>query len=317
MVHDLHMLISSVSRPNISIFREGDRLPLDFAFAGPQSVRMAQSSRTGPSSRRDPHLRRALCADVRRPDSQRRARVRGAGRPAGEPVHRPEHGGHAEIAEAAAFSDGVVVVQVDEVVDRRFRASTSRVIGSTWSCRPTSHFTWSRCSRATRTTSATSRSCRRCWRFAGSTSATRCSVEPWRGLRDRRDRADPADLWRAARAAGQDLQAVDAQPAPDADSGDRVGMGRVDPPFGGEAGMESTSPPAQTSSSPDGRQPAVEPGAVPARGPVRSRHVHRVLAPGRPRCELFDSDRGAAAGFGGAPNMGTTLTAAAIDARLA
>src|SRR5215218_3106625 len=42
-VHDLHMLISSISRPEqIDIFESGIARRIDFAFAGPQSLRVAQ-----------------------------------------------------------------------------------------------------------------------------------------------------------------------------------------------------------------------------------------------------------------------------------
>ena len=42
-VHGLHMLISSISRPEqIDIFETGIARRIDFAFAGPQSLRVAQ-----------------------------------------------------------------------------------------------------------------------------------------------------------------------------------------------------------------------------------------------------------------------------------
>src|ERR1700735_4341099 len=42
-VHDLHLLISSVSRPeHLTLFERGIARKLDLAFAGPQSVRLAQ-----------------------------------------------------------------------------------------------------------------------------------------------------------------------------------------------------------------------------------------------------------------------------------
>src|SRR5262249_58421513 len=41
--HDLHLLISSVSRPeHLTLFERGISRKLDFAYAGPQSVRLAQ-----------------------------------------------------------------------------------------------------------------------------------------------------------------------------------------------------------------------------------------------------------------------------------
>ncbi len=42
-LHDLHLLISSVSRPeHLTLFERGIARKLDFSFAGPQSVRLAQ-----------------------------------------------------------------------------------------------------------------------------------------------------------------------------------------------------------------------------------------------------------------------------------
>lgn len=43
LVHDLHLLISSVSLPeHLDVFERGICRRIDFAYAGPQSVRMAQ-----------------------------------------------------------------------------------------------------------------------------------------------------------------------------------------------------------------------------------------------------------------------------------
>src|SRR5579862_9394289 len=42
-IHDLHMLIGTVSRPeHLTLFERGIARRLDFSFAGPQSVRVAQ-----------------------------------------------------------------------------------------------------------------------------------------------------------------------------------------------------------------------------------------------------------------------------------
>ena len=42
-LHDLHLLISSVSRPeHLTLFERGIARKIDFAYAGPQSVRLAQ-----------------------------------------------------------------------------------------------------------------------------------------------------------------------------------------------------------------------------------------------------------------------------------
>ncbi|MEV0826722.1 malonate decarboxylase subunit alpha [Nonomuraea rubra] len=43
VVHDLHLLISSISLPeHLDVFERGVARRLDFAYADPQSVRMAQ-----------------------------------------------------------------------------------------------------------------------------------------------------------------------------------------------------------------------------------------------------------------------------------
>ena len=46
-IHDLHLLISSISRPeHLTLFDRGIARKVDCCFAGPQSVRLAQRSRT-------------------------------------------------------------------------------------------------------------------------------------------------------------------------------------------------------------------------------------------------------------------------------
>src|SRR5271166_6175579 len=42
-IHDIHMLISSISRPeHLDLFENGIAHKIDFAYAGPQSLRVAQ-----------------------------------------------------------------------------------------------------------------------------------------------------------------------------------------------------------------------------------------------------------------------------------
>ena len=42
-IHDLHLIISSISRPeHLTLFELGIAKKVDFAFAGPQSLRLAQ-----------------------------------------------------------------------------------------------------------------------------------------------------------------------------------------------------------------------------------------------------------------------------------
>ena len=57
-LHDLHLIISSISRPeHLTLFELGIAKKLDFAFAGPQSLRVAQLLEDGASSRSGPYVR--------------------------------------------------------------------------------------------------------------------------------------------------------------------------------------------------------------------------------------------------------------------
>ena len=202
------------------------------------------------------------------------------------------------IAEAAAFSDGVVVAQVNEVVDEVPRVDipggwVDVIVQADKPFYMEPLFT--RDPRQIGDVEISAGDARDPRDLRAPRSA---AAEPWGGFRYGRHRADPADLRGAARPPGQDLQAVDAQPAPDVDPGDRVGMGRVDPlvRWRGRHGALRRGPPGHLLHR-TRWQPAVESGAVPARGPVRDRHVHRVVAPARRRRQLLDGDRGTARRF--------------------
>ena len=96
-VHDLHLLISSVSLPkHLDVFEKGISRRIDFSFAGEQSVRMAGLVADGTVEVGAIHtyveLYARMFVDL---IPERRPAVRDAGRPRREPVHRPEHGRHA------------------------------------------------------------------------------------------------------------------------------------------------------------------------------------------------------------------------------
>jgi malonate decarboxylase alpha subunit len=117
-LHDLHMLISSVSRPeHLDLFERGIASRLDLAYAGPQSVRMAQLVEDGSVHigaihtyvelyarmfvDLSPHVA-LLCAEYADSD--------------GNLYTGPNTEDTPTIAEAVAFHDGLVVVQVNEIV---------------------------------------------------------------------------------------------------------------------------------------------------------------------------------------------------------
>jgi len=118
-LHDLHMLISSVSRSeHLDLFERGIATRLDLAYAGPQSVRIAQLVEDGTVQIGAIHTYvelygrmftdlgpdvALLCAEFADRD--------------GNLYTGPNTEDTPTIAEAAAFHDGVVIVQVNELVD--------------------------------------------------------------------------------------------------------------------------------------------------------------------------------------------------------
>src|SRR4051794_33113081 len=118
-LHDLHMLISSVSRPeHLDLFERGIASKLDLAYAGPQSVRIAQMVEDGTVRIGAIHTYVELyarmfvdlapnvvllCASI----ADRAGNLYTGANTEDTPT----------IAEAAAFHDGVVIVQADEIVD--------------------------------------------------------------------------------------------------------------------------------------------------------------------------------------------------------
>jgi malonate decarboxylase alpha subunit len=118
-VHDLHLLIGSVSRPeHLTLFERGIARKIDLSFAGPQSVRLAQLLEDGKVEIGAIHTYIELYArmfvdlmpDVALVCAEQADRL-------GNLYTGPNTEETPTIVEAAAFHDGVVVVQVNEIVD--------------------------------------------------------------------------------------------------------------------------------------------------------------------------------------------------------
>ena len=119
-VHDLHMIMSSISRPeHLDIFDLGIASKMDFSFAGPQSTRVSQMIADGTMTVGDIHtyleLFGRLFIDL----------IPNVVLVAADKVDREGNlytGFNTEetptIVEAAAFHDGIVIVQANEVVDK-------------------------------------------------------------------------------------------------------------------------------------------------------------------------------------------------------
>ena len=118
-VHDLHLLISSISRPeHLTLFDRGIARKVDSCYAGPQSVRLAQALEDGKLELGAIHTYVELYARMfvdLMPDVALVC-VEQADRQ-GNLYTGPNTEDTPTIVEATAFHDGVVVVQVNEIVD--------------------------------------------------------------------------------------------------------------------------------------------------------------------------------------------------------
>src|SRR6201991_1182357 len=119
-VHDLHLVISSISRPeHLTLFELGIAKKVDFAFAGPQSLRVSQLLEDGKLAIGAIHtyveLYARLLVDLvpnvvfvcaEQADAE------------GNIYTGPNTEDTPVIVEAAAFHDGIVIVQVNQIVDK-------------------------------------------------------------------------------------------------------------------------------------------------------------------------------------------------------
>ncbi len=119
-VHDLHLVISSISRPeHLTLFELGIARKVDFAFAGPQSLRVAQLLEDGVLEIGAIHtyveLYARLLVDLiphvvlvcaEQADQE------------GNLFTGPNTEDTPVIVEAAAFHDGIVIVQVNQIVEK-------------------------------------------------------------------------------------------------------------------------------------------------------------------------------------------------------
>ena len=120
ILHDLHLIISSLSRPeHLTMFELGIARKVDFAFAGPQSLRVSQLVEDGQLTIGAIHtyveLYARLLVDLipsvvlvcaEQADSE------------GNLYTGPNTEDTPVIVEAAAFSNGIVIVQVNSIVDQ-------------------------------------------------------------------------------------------------------------------------------------------------------------------------------------------------------
>lgn len=118
-VNNLHMVMSSVSRPeHLDIFEKGIAKKLDFSYAGPQSLRMAQAIEDGIVEVGAIHTYLELYGRLFVDLTPNIALVAADKADASGNLYT---GANTEetptIIEAAAFRDGIVIAQVNELVD--------------------------------------------------------------------------------------------------------------------------------------------------------------------------------------------------------
>jgi malonate decarboxylase alpha subunit len=119
-VHDVHLLISVIGRPeHIALFERGIASHVDFSYSGPQSLRLAQQVADGRVRIGAIHTYLELFAryfvDLT-PDVALVAADEADA--AGNLYTGPNTEETPTIAEATAFRDGIVIAQVNRVVDR-------------------------------------------------------------------------------------------------------------------------------------------------------------------------------------------------------
>lgn len=119
-VHDLHMLISSITRPeHLTLFERGIARRVDFSYAGPQSLRVAQLLEDGKLEIGSIYTYIELYARMFVDLTPQVALVCAEKADlAGNLYTGPNTEETPTLIEAAAFRHGIVLVQVNEVVDR-------------------------------------------------------------------------------------------------------------------------------------------------------------------------------------------------------
>src|SRR3981081_4366813 len=119
IIHNLHLLISSVSRPeHLDLFENGVARKIDFAYAGPQSLRVAQLLEDNTLEIGAIHTYVELYARMFIDLIPNVALVCAEkGERDGNLYTAPNTEDTPTIVEATAFSGGIVIAQVNEIVD--------------------------------------------------------------------------------------------------------------------------------------------------------------------------------------------------------
>ena len=292
-VHDLHMVQSVLALPeHLDVFERGIAAKLDFSFSGPQGARLARMVGAGQITVGAIHTYLELFGRYFVDLTPRVSLVAAqAADAAGNLYTGPNTEDTPVIVEATAFKRGIVIAQVNELVDTVPRVDipggwVDFVIQS-----PRPHYIEPLFTRdpaqiseiqvlmammAIKGIYAEYEVNRLNHGIGFDTAAIELLLPTYAAV---------------PRPEGEDLPALGAQPASGADPRDR-GRLRGERPFlrlgNGHGGLHPR--PAGRLLHRPGRQPAVQPRAVPGGRALRLRHVHRLDAADRPRRQQLDGD---------------------------
>jgi malonate decarboxylase alpha subunit len=294
VLHDLHVVQSGIVLPeHIDLFEKGIARKLDFSFSGPQSHALPRVLNSGKVELGAIHTYIELFARyfVDLTPHVALTVARSADR-AGNLYMGPNTEDSPAVIEATAFKGGIVVAQVNEVVDKLPRVDIpgDRVDFVVVAPKPfyvEPLFTRDPASITELQILAAMIA------IKGIYAEYDQAAEPWHWLQHRRDRAAASDLRGKARAQGQDRHALGAQPASDPHSRDRVGVGQTDPQLrlGGGYGCLHARP-VRYLLHRAGRLDELQSDVLPACRALRDGPVHRLHIADRPERQQLDGDGG-------------------------
>ena len=230
-VNDLHMVQSGVVLPeHLDLFDRGVAKKLDYAYSGPQSARIARMLFGGKIELGAVHTYLELFARYFIDLTPHVALIAAVSADRdGNLYTGPNTEDTPTVVEATAFKDGVVIAQVNEIVDKvpRVDIPADRVHFIVKAEKP--FFVEPLFTRDPAAITegqiltamlAIKRHLCALWRTA---------AESRDRLQHGRDRASVAHLWREAGPEGQDRQSFRVEPAPRADPGNRIRLGAANP----------------------------------------------------------------------------------------
>ena len=230
-LHDLHLVQSGVVLPeHLDVFEKGIAKRLDYAYSGPQSARIARLLFGGKIELGAVHTYLELFARYFIDLTPQVALIAAVSADRdGNLYTGPNTEDTPAIVEATAFKDGVVIAQVNEIVDTLPRVD----IPGDWvhfvvdSGKP--FYVEPLFTRDPAAITETPDPHRHAGDQGHLRALRRAAVEPRYRLQHRRDRIAAAHLRRAARSQGEGGEPLGAQSASDVDPRHRVGLGETNP----------------------------------------------------------------------------------------